>query len=257
MTIKWLSTSHLRHDMKSIGTELIRSRSLENYPGIFRSCFEWTKCNRCVVFDYGPMCSPEITPYSWDFDDNGIIRCLDDNILPPEDGPKKWYEGYGPGSVPGCKRALCECDKEQLYGSVICFWAFYGILNIISALLNGNLLTEVWNVRFHQFFGGFLFTDCVPKPKSKSEPDINCCGEYPARNPFDRNNAICCDGEINDEGRCVNSSFNKKRKRRSLSPEEKEKKKKQKHAFWPQMTMSQKFLRDQKKLQLQDCYLFV
>ena len=88
---------------------------------IFRSCFEWTKCNRCVVFDYGPMCSPEITPYSWDFDDNGIIRCLDDNILPPEDGPKKWYEGYGPGSVPGCKRALCECDKEQLYGSVTCF----------------------------------------------------------------------------------------------------------------------------------------
>ena len=67
------------------------------------------------------MCSPEITPYSWDFDDNGIIRCLDDEILPPEDGPKKWYEGYGPGSVPGCKRALCECDKEQLYGSVTCF----------------------------------------------------------------------------------------------------------------------------------------
>jgi len=39
-----------------------------------------------------------------------------------------------------------------------------------------------------------------------------------------------------------------------LSPEEKEKKKKQKSAFWPQMTMSQRFLRDQKKLQLQDCY---
>ena len=129
------------------------------------------------------------------------------------------------------------------------------VLNLFLALLNGNLLTEVWNVRFHQFFGGFLFTDCVPKPKSKSEPDINCCGEYPARNPFDRNNAICCDGEINDEGRCVGSSFNKKRKRRSLSPEEKAKKKKQKSAFWPQMTMSQRFLRDQKKLQLQDCYL--
>ena len=98
------------------------------------------------------------------------------------------------------------------------------------------MLTEVWNVRFHQFFGGFVFTDCVPKPKSKSEPSIGCCGDYPARNPFDRNNAICCDGEINDEGRCVGSSFNKKRKRRSL-------------------TMSQKFLQDQKKLQKQDCYL--
>ena len=97
------------------------SFELEQPQIIFRSCFEWTKCNRCVVFDYGPMCSPEITPYSWDFDDNGIIRCLDDDILPPEDGPKKWYEGYGPGSVPGCKRALCECDKEQLYGSVTCF----------------------------------------------------------------------------------------------------------------------------------------
>ena len=32
MTIKWLLTSHLRHDMKSIGTELIRSKASKIIP---------------------------------------------------------------------------------------------------------------------------------------------------------------------------------------------------------------------------------
>ena len=32
-----------------------------------------------------------------------------------------------------------------------------------SALKEGKLLTTVWNVKYHQFFGGFLFEWCKPK----------------------------------------------------------------------------------------------
>ena len=84
-----------------------------------RSCFHWTKCNRCVVFDYGPMCSPEITAYQWEYDKKGQIQCLDEFVEPPPNGAYQWGEGYGPGGVPGCRRALCECDKEQIYGALI------------------------------------------------------------------------------------------------------------------------------------------
>ena len=81
----------------------------------------------------------------------------------------------------------------------------------------GNLLTKVWNIKYHQFFGGFLFDDCKPKPKAKGSANMNCCGLYPTRSPFDMNSKICCDGYITEENRCVGSSFNKKRKRRAVS----------------------------------------
>ena len=84
------------------------------------------------------------------------------------------------------------------------------------ALKHGKLLTEVWNVKYHQFFGGFLFEWCKPKPKAKGTSNLNCCGKYPVRSPFDMNNKVCCDGYITDENRCVSSSFNK-RKRRGIS----------------------------------------
>ena len=57
-----------------------------------------------------------MTQYNWELDQNGQIQCLDEMVDPPADGPKTFADGYAPGSVPGCRRAICECDKEQLYG---------------------------------------------------------------------------------------------------------------------------------------------
>ena len=65
------------------------------------------------------MCSPEITAYQWEYDKKGEIQCLDEFVEPPPNGAYQWGEGYGPGGVPGCRRALCECDKEQIYGALI------------------------------------------------------------------------------------------------------------------------------------------
>lgn len=65
------------------------------------------------------MCSPEITAYQWQYDKKGEIQCLDEFVEPPVNGAFQWGEGYGPGGVPGCRRALCECDKEQIYGALI------------------------------------------------------------------------------------------------------------------------------------------
>ena len=58
-----------------------------------------------------------MTEYNWEFDENGQIQCLDEWADPPADGPKTFADGFAPGSVPGCRRAICECDKEQLYGT--------------------------------------------------------------------------------------------------------------------------------------------
>jgi hypothetical protein len=46
-------------------------------------------------------------------DRNKEMQCLDKLVQPP-DGQPDWYNGYGPGEVPGCRRAVCECDKKQV-----------------------------------------------------------------------------------------------------------------------------------------------
>ena len=79
-----------------------------------RSCFRWTKCNRCVLLDYGPTCLAEITNYIFEVDElSNEIKCLDPFVEAPPD-PGSWYSGFGPGEVPGCRRSICECDKSQI-----------------------------------------------------------------------------------------------------------------------------------------------
>ena len=34
-----------------------------------KHCFKFTRCNRCVTFDYGPDCTPEQVGYDFDFDE--------------------------------------------------------------------------------------------------------------------------------------------------------------------------------------------
>lgn len=63
-----------------------------------RTCFRWTKCNRCVLNDYGPTCLAEITKYSFKIGNDGEINCLDP-YHPAPGGQHDWYNGYGPGEV--------------------------------------------------------------------------------------------------------------------------------------------------------------
>ena len=86
---------------------------LKIHQNNFRTCFRWTKCTRCVLFDYGPTCLSEITQYSFEVSDTGEITCLDEYVPAPE-GEISWHQGYGPGEVPGCRRAVCECDKAEV-----------------------------------------------------------------------------------------------------------------------------------------------
>ena len=66
------------------------------------------------MFDYGPTCLAEITIYTATVDEltNEMI-CQDEYVAAPED-QLDWNQGFGPGEVPGCRRAVCECDKAQV-----------------------------------------------------------------------------------------------------------------------------------------------
>lgn len=115
-------------------------------------CFQFTRCNRCVTFDYGPDCTPEQIDYNvnywfenytifniitklneqlkffqFDIDENtDVVTCLD------------------PEST--CARAICECDKHTIttFASVI---DFYDPIN-------------------HAFNGFEPENDCTLRPKS-------------------------------------------------------------------------------------------
>ena len=65
------------------------------------------------MYDYGPTCLAEITKYTFSVSNEGEISCLDKYVEAPT-GMTNWHSGYGPGEVPGCRRAVCECDKAQV-----------------------------------------------------------------------------------------------------------------------------------------------
>ncbi|CAG5090952.1 Oidioi.mRNA.OKI2018_I69.PAR.g12784.t1.cds [Oikopleura dioica] len=156
---------------------------------IDKTCFQWTKCNRCVLNDYGPTCLAEITKYSYKVDRRtGEITCLDPYFEAPADNPS-WVEGYGPGEVPGCRRAVCECDKAQVNK----------LKKVKYSCKNDNLLITAYNETYHHFYGGWRFDKCEkvkPKCKERGGCDTGCCGEFPQRFPFDRNIRQCCNGDI-------------------------------------------------------------
>ncbi|CBY19117.1 unnamed protein product [Oikopleura dioica] len=161
-----------------------RNSRREDMPRI-ATCFTWTKCNRCVLNDYGPTCLAEITKYSYKVDRRtGEITCLDPYFKAP-DSDAAWNEGYGPGEVPGCRRAVCECDKAQY------------------SCKKDNLLVATYNETYHHFYGGWTFDKCEkvkPKCKERGGCDTGCCGEFPERFPFDKNIRQCCNGDIKGKG---------------------------------------------------------
>lgn len=138
-----------------------------------KHCFEFTRCNRCVTFDYGPDCTPEQIEYDFEISENDEVTCLH-----PKDT---------------CQRAICECDKANVLG-------FKGLI-------------DVYDPAYHAFLGFESVRDCQLKPKDPNvaKPKMDCCGEYPDRRPYNQNNDhnnICCDGEITSDNQCVGSSFN-------------------------------------------------
>ena len=58
-------------------------------------CFEFTKCNRCVTFDFGPDCTPEQVNYDFDIVNDEVV-CTD--------------------PVGTCPHAICQCDKDMIIG---------------------------------------------------------------------------------------------------------------------------------------------
>ena len=64
----------------------------------------------------------------------GGIQCLDP-FVPAPPNPASWYGGFGPGDVPGCRRAVCECDRFQLNSlktGTLFFFDFQNVLNIVK-----------------------------------------------------------------------------------------------------------------------------
>lgn len=140
-----------------------------------KHCFEFTRCNRCVTFDFGPECTPEQISYDFEITADDEVICKD------------------PANT--CQNAICQCDKATILG----FKEFI----------------DIYDSNHHAFHGFNTFSDCEVKNKEPlpGKPAIDCCGEYPNRRPYNKNsdkNMICCDGEITSDNQCVNSSFNKK-----------------------------------------------
>lgn len=137
-------------------------------------CFQFTRCNRCVTFDFGPTCTPEQVAYDFDINlQTDEVTCLDAENT--------------------CKRAICECDKHTIL-------EFKGVI-------------DFYEPANHAFHGFQPEHDCRIKKKEPlpGKPDMDCCGQYPNRKPYNKNsdkNFMCCDGKVTSDNQCEQSSFN-------------------------------------------------
>lgn len=136
-----------------------------------RHCFEFTRCNRCVTFDYGEACTPEQVAYDFEITEDNDVICTN--------------------SKGTCQHAICECDRHTILG----FKRFI----------------DIYSPEFHAINGFEMTKDCLVKPKdvhSGKKAKMDCCGIYPYRLPYNENEYICCDGRITPSNECEESSFN-------------------------------------------------
>ena len=42
-----------------------------------------------------------------------------------------------------------------------------------------------------------------PRDPNKPKAEMNCCGEYPNRRPYDSNKSMCCNGKVTHDNQCV------------------------------------------------------
>lgn len=129
-------------------------------------CFRWTKCNRCATIDYGETCSPESVKYRF------TVRGDDDIICQDPEG--------------SCANALCKCDRN----SVINLRTTLDGLSADSEYLSHN---------------GFNAEEqCTKRPVTRNQQDSNmqCCGQYPRRFPFNAHQKQCCDDKIMSINSC-------------------------------------------------------
>jgi hypothetical protein len=135
-------------------------------------CYNFTKCNRCVTFDYGDECTPEQTDYKFEMVEDEMV-CTDQEDT--------------------CSHAICECDKET-------------IIQLKDKI-------DYYEADKHQFNGFRPEYECVMKQVKDEHHQgiphqLNCCGSYPNRNPYNDKLKVCCDGKVTPQNTCGSSSFN-------------------------------------------------
>ncbi len=98
---------------------------------IDRTCFHWTRCNRCAAIDHGEKCKAEDRSYDFEIDpDTKDITCKGKKS-PLYVQKSRIIRAEKKNT---CKWAICECDKEQ----VLSMKQFVDKMTPDSRLLNHN-----------------------------------------------------------------------------------------------------------------------
>lgn len=129
-------------------------------------CYQYALCNKCAKIDNDKTCISEMTTYGYSVD-NGEITCKN--------------------KEPGCKRSICECDKQFVLGAA-------------EAMKKHKPENSIWNEP-----NRFDYNDRCTGPPSigGGRSTAQCCGLPGKKVPYNANTAECCtDGIARNVGTC-------------------------------------------------------
>merc|ERR1712004_111666 len=127
-------------------------------------CQKLQLCLRCAKFDNGG-CDPNVDDYNNKSGSDFLNRCTEAN---PNDG---------------CGRSLCCCHSQFFSDLLGLLWS-NAVYDPLQLHANPNWDQSVCDVR------------------ANPDSEMDCCGEYPARFPFNTNAKTCC-----ADGRTIYTNF--------------------------------------------------
>lgn len=150
---------------------------------IDRTCYHLRQCYKCLEME---NCDYKDTSYTFEANEDPITgqRNL---VCDTEQN--------------GCRRSLCECDREMASGIVE------------HQLKWKRQLHERYDFDRSKYCSGpanqpvsennWQFQQIHELPGDVDRQDEKCCGNYPKRHPFDSNRHQCCDNKLVDIGNCL------------------------------------------------------
>ena len=184
---------------------------------IDRTCFHWTRCNRCAAIDYGEKCKAEDRSYDFEIDpDTKDITCKGKKDFSMFQNRSTFFlkkkRTHASGRFASATKSKCSRWNSlwTIWLLTVRSWTTTASARRNNARSeNHHESTQEWSKSRPQKLltlkkGWKSSIEKIGWNKNHIEASRKqCCGDFPKRLPFNENLKQCCDGKVKSHGSCL------------------------------------------------------